>query len=218
MKTRKAFSPSLASLLLAGVLVLACSQSAPPKPEEEGPPLQNPPPVTTPTAQPPAAPAPPATPPPAPKTPATSPPAPPVAAPVAKPPSPPMSEPAPPAAPAATAPQPVPAAPPPAATNPAPPAEPSAPTHAAVGSEKCKMCHRLQYESWAASRHAQAAPPLGCEGCHGNGADYIKISVMKDRAQAEAGGLRLPGRGDCTRCHKEMDDATFSRVHAHKAR
>lgn len=99
------------------------------------------------------------------------------------------------------------------------PPKSAAPLHAAVGSEKCKMCHKVQYESWAASKHATASPKAECETCHGNGAAYAKMSIMKDRAQAVAAGLILPSKGDCAKCHKEgRTDEQFQGVHAHKGK
>lgn len=97
----------------------------------------------------------------------------------------------------------------------------SAPT--AVGAEKCKMCHKLQYESWAASKHAAATPKLDCEGCHGPGSDYMKMSVMKDPAAAKAAGLVTPAQADCAKCHGKnkvpaMTDDLFAKVHAHKTK
>ncbi len=134
--------------------------------------------------------------------------------------------------PPAAKPPPAPAAPPAAAPKPpeppappAPPAEakpppaPAAPpsAHAKVGPDKCKMCHRLQHQSWAASPHA--AKGLDCEGCHGNGADYWPASVMRDRAKAAAAGLVTPTLATCARCHgAKADAALFAKVHAHKAR
>ena len=32
----------------------------------------------------------------------------------------------------------------------------SAADHAAVGSAKCKMCHKVEFESWSATKHATA--------------------------------------------------------------
>jgi cytochrome c553 len=97
----------------------------------------------------------------------------------------------------------------------------AAPT--AVGPEKCKMCHKVQYESWAASKHAAASPKLDCEGCHGPGSDYMKMSVMKDPAAAKTAGLIVPTQADCAKCHGKgkvpaMTDEAFAKVHAHKAK
>ena len=61
--------------------------------------------------------------------------------------------------------------------------------HAAVGADKCaKMCHKVEYTSWAASKHGTAAKKTECEACHGNGADYMKMAVMKDPVKAKEAG------------------------------
>ena len=95
--------------------------------------------------------------------------------------------------------------------------------HAAVGADKCaKMCHKVQFESWAKGKHATSATKAECETCHGNGADYMKMSVMKDLAKAkDAGLIAKPGKESCTaKCHKAADikDDSFAKVHAHKAK
>lgn len=134
----------------------------------------------------------------------------------------------------APAPAPAPAAEPaPAAPTPAKPqgeaaprsAKPPAPVakpvpapesaHVKVGDAKCRMCHRLQHDSWSASPHA--AKGLDCEGCHGGGADFVK--VMRDRSAALAAGLMIPTKEFCKKCHKaDWQDGMFLRVHAHKAK
>jgi hypothetical protein len=85
-----------------------------------------------------------------------------------------------------------------------------------VGPERCKGCHRIQYDSWSGTAHK--AKGLDCEGCHGNGADYKAAPVMKDRAAAVAAGLVLPGPEACRRCHAKLAPDQLSRVHAHKAK
>jgi hypothetical protein len=95
--------------------------------------------------------------------------------------------------------------------------------HAAVGADKCaKMCHKVEYESWMKTKHATAEPKTECETCHGNGADYMKMSVMKDPAAAKAAGLiAKPEKAGCTaKCHKpaEFKDDMMAKVHAHKAK
>lgn len=107
-------------------------------------------------------------------------------------------------------------APPPPAPKPAEAAPPSAPAHAKVGPDKCKVCHRVQHQSWAASPHAGKA--IDCEACHGNGADYWPAAVMRDRSKALAAGLVLPDLASCRKCHPKADAALLARVHAHKAR
>jgi nitrate/TMAO reductase-like tetraheme cytochrome c subunit len=92
--------------------------------------------------------------------------------------------------------------------------------HAAVGSAKCKMCHKVEFDSWAKTKHATAEPKAECETCHGNGADYMKMSVMKDPAKAkEAGLIAKPQKATCTaKCHKpaEFKDEMLTKVHDKK--
>ncbi len=106
----------------------------------------------------------------------------------------------------------------------------AAPTY--IGAEKCKMCHRLQYDSWAQTKHAKATDDakaakdrkyepacltchatnkdeamagVQCEACHGPGSDYKTISVMKDKAKAIAAGLVIPTQATCNNCHDGKD-------------
>jgi hypothetical protein len=86
------------------------------------------------------------------------------------------------------------------------PAETAKEAHAFVGAEKCKMCHKAQFESWSKTPHAKAFDALKpeeqkkaectvchitgataekvelngvqCEACHGAGADYKKPTIM----------------------------------------
>lgn len=88
--------------------------------------------------------------------------------------------------------------------------------HTAVGAEKCRMCHRVQYDSWSVTAHAKKG--LDCEGCHGDGADYKTLPVMKNLAAAKAAGLVIPGVDFCRKCHGMKADASLlPRAHAHKA-
>lgn len=103
--------------------------------------------------------------------------------------------------------------------------------HAYVGASKCKMCHKTQYASWEQTTHGKALDAakastdpaydagtctachatnndealgtVGCESCHGPGADYKKMSVMKDREKAVANGLIIPTQETCNGCHKD---------------
>ena len=104
--------------------------------------------------------------------------------------------------------------------------------HAYVGAEKCKMCHKVQYASWQETTHAKAtehakasADPafeakcldchatnsdealagVQCEACHGAGADFKKMSIMKDREAAVANGLQIPAQATCDACHMDND-------------
>ena len=99
-------------------------------------------------------------------------------------------------------------------------ATPAAAEHAAVGVAKCKMCHKVEFDSWSKTKHATADPKAECETCHGNGGDYWKMSVMKDLAAAKAAGLiDKPEKASCTaKCHKpaEFKDEMLGRVHDKK--
>jgi len=104
--------------------------------------------------------------------------------------------------------------------------------HAFIGAEKCKMCHKVQYNSWTETTHAKATDAakastdrefsadclkchatnadealagVQCEACHGAGADYKKMSIMKDVEQATANGLVIPTQEVCNGCHTGDD-------------
>ena len=86
-----------------------------------------------------------------------------------------------------------------------------------IGTDKCKICHKVQHTSWAATAHAMREPPLDCEGCHGPGSEYKKLSVMKDPAESRAAGLVDPDREFCATCHKSgWSDDMLQRTHEHK--
>lgn len=96
-----------------------------------------------------------------------------------------------------------------------------------IGAAKCKMCHKVQYESWEQLAHSKAfdrlegeqqadpeclkchatggkaeMPGVQCESCHGPGSDYKGMKVMKDREASVAAGLILPDEGTCKGCHE----------------
>ncbi len=103
--------------------------------------------------------------------------------------------------------------------------------HAYVGASKCKMCHKVQFASWEQSNHAKALDAakgstdpaydaakctachatnndeamagVQCEACHGAGADFKKMSIMKDPEKAAANGLVVPTQETCNGCHKD---------------
>ena len=106
----------------------------------------------------------------------------------------------------------------------------AAPTY--IGAEKCKMCHKVQYDSWAQTKHAKATESakaaknmkfeaacltchatnkdealagVQCEACHGAGSDYKSLSIMKDVAKAKAAGLVIPAQATCDGCHDGKD-------------
>ena len=222
------------ALALFALAFTACKarETAPPAPEPPAPAetAPAPTPVSEPTAEP--APAPPeaatSAPPPAAPTiapaqpkPTTAPPAvPPKAAPTAPPAAPPTAVPPPPVAPT-TPPKPT-AAPVASASNVVDPggevvvaATKSGLTR--IGVDKCRVCHKVQHASWAASGHAKRNPPLDCEGCHGPGSEYKALSVMKDPKKARAAGLVDPDAAYCGKCHKgPWDPALLRKAHAHK--
>lgn len=96
----------------------------------------------------------------------------------------------------------------------------SAADHAAVGTAKCKMCHKVEFDSWMKTKHATAKPVVDCETCHGNGGDYWKLPIMKDPVKAKAAGLiAKPDKATCTaKCHKpaEIKDEMLAKVHDKK--
>lgn len=57
---------------------------------------------------------------------------------------------------------------------------------------------------------------VGCESCHGAGADYKKKSVMQDRDASIAGGMIVPTEETCTGCHNE-NSPTFTGFDYEKA-
>jgi hypothetical protein len=86
-----------------------------------------------------------------------------------------------------------------------------------VGTEKCKLCHKVQHSSWATSAHARRTPSLDCESCHGPGSEYKTLTVMKDPVKAKAAGLVQPDAAFCGKCHKgKWDPSLLGKVHAHK--
>lgn len=103
----------------------------------------------------------------------------------------------------------------------------AAPTY--IGADKCKMCHKVQYDSWVAigthvkalenakaskdpvfsaaclgchsTNKSETAKGVDCEACHGPGSDYKALSIMKDRAKAVAAGMVVPVQATCDACH-----------------
>ena len=97
-----------------------------------------------------------------------------------------------------------------------------------IGADKCKLCHKIEYTSWAATKHAKAfdslkpedrakkecvechvtggkteMPGVQCEACHGPGSQYKTISIMKDKQKAIAAGLVIPTEKNCVQCHNK---------------
>jgi cytochrome c2 len=80
---------------------------------------------------------------------------------------------------------------------------------------KCLKCHTTGYgtatgydKAADAMKIPEGLGAVGCEACHGAGADYKAMSVMKDRAAAVAAGLVIPNEETCKTCHN-ADSPTF---------
>lgn len=86
-----------------------------------------------------------------------------------------------------------------------------------VGATACRMCHKIQFDSWSQTAHGKRTPPLDCESCHGPGSEYKAMPVMKDLERAKAAGLVLPTSAFCSTCHKRgWSDDMLKKAHAHK--
>lgn len=108
-----------------------------------------------------------------------------------------------------------------------------------VGDKACKTCHKVEHESWATTKHAnawsvlkpeeQAKPEcaschstgktaadsllvgVGCESCHGPGSEYKSMKNMKDHAlYAASGGLPVTEK-TCAQCHNK-NSPTFKEI------
>lgn len=87
-----------------------------------------------------------------------------------------------------------------------------------IGSDKCKLCHKVQFTSWAKTAHATRTPPLDCESCHGPGSEYKTLAIMKNAEKARATGLVTPDKAFCMKCHKSgWKDDLLKKAHAHKS-
>jgi len=97
-----------------------------------------------------------------------------------------------------------------------------------VGSNRCKTCHKEEYEKFAKTLHKDTSKSLnkgelknkecltchsmdregkymeiGCEACHGAGKYYSQSYVMKDKELSRLIGLKKPDENTCKRCHNE---------------
>ncbi len=50
---------------------------------------------------------------------------------------------------------------------------------AKVGSEACASCHAQEFAKWKAHPHAKNSPEIGCESCHGGGADHVAEGALR---------------------------------------
>jgi cytochrome c5 len=72
-------------------------------------------------------------------------------------------------------------------------------------SDKCLACHVTGFSAPKEQKAAtwKAEDGVTCEACHGPGADYMAMPVMKDKAAAKAAGLLPVTEATCTACHNK---------------
>jgi len=71
---------------------------------------------------------------------------------------------------------------------------------------KCVKCHVTGFDKggYAIGKPATAGyKGIQCEACHGPGADYMNMKVMKDPAKSKAAGLIAPTQDVCVGCHSK---------------
>jgi hypothetical protein len=113
-----------------------------------------------------------------------------------------------------------------------------------VGKDKCKLCHKVEHDSWLTTVHAKAWDALKpeeqkkdecivchstgkdaagvlitgvqCEACHGPGSAYKSQANMKDKKLAMAAGLIEPTKAVCVKCHNDKSP-TFKGFEFEKA-
>ncbi len=76
--------------------------------------------------------------------------------------------------------------------------------------DACLKCHVAGHGVDAArlTDKYKVEDGVSCEACHGPGADYWKMTVMKDKAAAMAAGLVMPTEETCKGCHNS-ESPTF---------
>ena len=67
---------------------------------------------------------------------------------------------------------------------------------------ECLACHTTGHGGEHAATW-KAEQGVGCESCHGAGADYTKFPIMRDHEQAVANGLVTPSEENCLKCHND---------------
>ena len=74
-------------------------------------------------------------------------------------------------------------------------------------SGKCLKCHSTAYYFKETVQNTEVKVENGvtCESCHGPGADYKKMSIMKNHADAVAHGLVPDAKKRCTLCHNDKN-------------
>ena len=75
---------------------------------------------------------------------------------------------------------------------------------------ECLKCHVTGHGSPAEmlGEKYKAEEGVTCEACHGAGADYATMAIMKDKAKAIEAGLVMPDEKTCTGCHNQ-ESPTF---------
>lgn len=78
---------------------------------------------------------------------------------------------------------------------------------------KCLKCHTVGFGTDTGFKVGGDMSPdllaaVGCESCHGPGADYKKMATMKDKKAAIEAGLVMPTEETCKKCHNS-DSPTF---------
>lgn len=69
---------------------------------------------------------------------------------------------------------------------------------------ECLRCHITGHGADAALTEAlDMANGVTCEACHGAGADYKSMKIMKDREASIAGGMVAAPKEGCVSCHNE---------------
>lgn len=77
--------------------------------------------------------------------------------------------------------------------------------------EECLRCHTTGAGLTDENFEEGFDPTQGvqCESCHGAGADYAPMAVMRDHEQAVANGLVVPDEALCQTCHN-AESPTFT--------
>jgi hypothetical protein len=73
-------------------------------------------------------------------------------------------------------------------------------------SGKCLKCHSTAYNftEMVANNTLDVKEGVSCESCHGPGAKYKAMSVMKDKTKAIEAGLVSPPSQSCALCHNDQ--------------
>jgi len=100
-----------------------------------------------------------------------------------------------------------------------------------VGEKSCKACHKVEFDSWLTTSHANAWSVLkpeeqknpacvschttgktaadsmivnvSCEACHGPGSEYKSMKAMKDHSLSVAAGVLPVNEKTCLQCHNK---------------